>query len=157
MQSISIFYRLCDSFGNKCFYEAMNLNPHNIKACIHCEYDCNKITYTTSFVMRPIDPDVFCIDEVNYPILDIKRYIDIEPSNAKNPKLFYLKWKALVDGKQYRYDNKEHCQWKAKNDFAIVNVHLSTPTIHRMKQDVKEKLHDKLSILGTYLISIAPI
>ena len=135
----------------------MNLNPNTTKSCIHCEYDCNKITYSSSFMIRPIDPEAFCTDEVNYPIVDIKKYINIEPNNGKNPKLFYLKWKELVGGKEYQLDNNKHCQWKAKNDFAIINVHLSTPTIPRMKQDVKQKLHNKLSILGQYITFIAPI
>ena len=142
------FHRLCDSFGNKCFYETMNLNGNATISCSQCEYDCNKTTYTTSFVIRPIDPETFCTDEVNYPIVDIKKYIDLRPLFKNNPKLFYLEWKALIDGKKYRYSNEEHCKWKAKNDFAIVNIHLSTPTIPRMKQDVKHKLYDKLSILG---------
>ena len=138
---------MCDSFGNKCFYETMNWNQNASKKCSHCDYDCNKTTYTTSFVMRPIDPEVFCTDSLNYPIVDIKKYINIEPIK-KNPKLFYLQWKALVNGKHYRFDNEKHCRWKAKNDFAIVNVYLSTPTIPRMKQDVKHKIPDKLALLG---------
>ena len=139
---------MCDSFGNKCFYQTMNWNQNASKECSHCDYDCNKTTHTSSFVMRPIDPEVFCTDALNYPIVDIKKYINIEPSFKKNPKLFYLKWKALVDGKEYRFDNEKHCRWKAENDFAIVNVYLSTPTIPRMKQDVKVKIPDKLALLG---------
>ena len=98
--------------------------------------------------MRPIDPETFCTDKLNYPIVDIKKYINIEPSFKKNPIFFYLKWKALVNGTKYEFDNEKHCRWKAKNDFAIVNVYLSTPTIPRMKQDVKVKIPDKLALLG---------
>ena len=145
-----MFCSMCDSFGNKCFYQTINWNQNASKECSHCDYDCDKTTYTTSFVMRPIDPEAFCTDALNYPIVDIKKYINIEPSLKKNPKLFYLKWKALVDGKQYDFNNEKHCRWKAQNDFAIVNVYLSTPTIPRMKQDVKHKIPDKLALLGNF-------
>ena len=78
---------MCDSFGNKCFYQTMNWNQNASKECSHCDYDCDKTTYTTSFVMRPIDSETFCTDELNYPIVDIKKYINIEPSLKKNPIL----------------------------------------------------------------------
>ena len=78
-------------------------------------------------------------------------YIDFRPLLKKNPKLFYLKWKALLDGTEYQYNQTEVCYWKTMNDFAIVNVYLSTPTIPRMKQDVKVKLHEKFALLGNQI------
>ena len=146
---------MCDSEGNRCFYLTMNKNNEVSTACSHCDYDCNKTQHTTSFVIRPIDPEDFCSkSQVDYPINDIQEYIDLNPMLKKNPKLFYLKWKAILEGREYQFNKTEHCYWKAKNDFAIVNVYLSTPTVPRMKQDVKIKLHDKLALLGTYIVAI---
>ena len=148
---IFILHRLCDSFGNQCFHLNMNKNNEASLKCSHCDYDCNRTQHTTSFVIRKIDQEKFCAErhfDAEYPIVDIMKYIDFRPLFRKNPKLFYLKWKAILDGKKYQFNKTEICQWKAMNDFAIVNVYLSTPTIPRMKQDVKHKLHDKLSLLG---------
>ena len=128
----------------------MNKNNEASMACSHCNYDCNKTQHTPSFVIRKIDPEKFCaLSNGDYPIVEIsKNYLNLEPSFSKSPKLFYLKWKAIIEGTRYNFNKIEHCHWKAMNDFAIVNVYLSTPTIPRMKQDVKHKLHDKLSLLG---------
>ena len=144
---------MCDSFGNQCFYMTMNKNNDAIQQCSHCDYDCNQTQYSTSFVTRNIDPEKFCRDELSrddYPILTIKSYMNIIPYYSNhNPQYFYLNWKAHVDGKKFEFNMTEHCLWKVQNDFAIVNVYLSTPTIPRMKQDVKYKPQDKLALLGS--------
>ena len=142
---------MCDSFGNQCFYLTMNKDHTADTACSQCDYDCDNTQHTTSFVIRQTDPERFCANSVDYPMVEIKKYIKLHPFK-KNPKLFYLKWKALVEGEEYQFNSTEHCYWKAKNDFAIVNVYLSTPSVPRMKQDVKHKFHDKLSLLGNYTI-----
>ena len=144
---------MCDSYGNQCFYMTMNKNDEASLECSHCDYDCNRTQHSTSFVIRKIDPERFCtnkLSENDYPIADIKKYMDIKPQNSRNlnPQYFYLNWKAHVEGQKFEFNETEHCVWKVKNDFAIVNVYLSTPTIPRMKQDVKHKLHDKLSLMG---------
>ena len=156
---------MCDHEGNRCFYMIMNKNNEASLKCSHCDYDCNRTQHTTSFVMRKIDPVKFCTEDYqvsDYPMREINAYNDMRPDGHNhNPKLFYLNWKAHVDGKKRCFEtfgsepkcpeliNKtESCIWKVQNDFAIVNVYLSTPTIPRMKQDVKHKLHDKLSLLG---------
>ena len=125
--------------------------------CSHCDYDCNRTQHTTSFIIRKIDHEKFCAEryvDAEYPITDIMDYIDIRPGLKKNPKLFYLKWKALLDGTEYQYNQTKVCYWKAMNDFAIVNVYLSTPTILRMKQDVKVKLHEKFALLGNQIFLV---
>ena len=146
-----IYYRMCDSFGNQCFHLSMNKNNEASIQCSKCEYDCNRTQHTTSFVIRKTDHEKFCENDMfnaDYPIVDILNYMDFHPMYKKNPKLFYFKWKALVDGTEYVYNETELCHWKLMNDFAIVNVYLSTPSISRMKQDVRHKLHDKLALLG---------
>ena len=142
---------MCDSYGNQCFYLTMNKDH---KACSHCDYDCDNTQHTTSFVIRQTDPEKFCArsNQVDYPLTDIKNYIDDRPGSKINPKHFYMKWKALVEDDQYQFNITELCHWKAKHDFAIVHVYLATPTIPRMKQDIKVPLHDKLSLLGNYNI-----
>ena len=140
---------MCDSFGNQCFYLTMNKDH---KTCSHCDYDCDNIQHTTSFVIRQTNPEEFCdqSNAVDYPLTDIKSYIDERPMMAQNPKYFYLKWKALVDDKPFHFNITELCHWKAKNDFAIVHVYLAAPMISRLKQDIKVPLHAKLSLLGNY-------
>ena len=129
----------------------MNKNNNVSLECSHCDYDCNRTQHTTSLVIRKIDAEKFCTDRRNgdYPMGTINGYMNIIPHHQNhNPKLFYLNWKAHLEGKKYFFNKTAHCIWKVENDFAIVNLYLSTPTIPRMKQDVKHKLHDKLSLLG---------
>ena len=144
---------MCDSYGNQCFYMTMNNNDQAKQNCSYCDYDCNRTQHSTSFVIRKIDSEKFCTNpqsKYDYPIVDIKKYMDIRPRYVNhNPRYFYLNWKAHVEGQKFEFNRTEHCLWKVQNDFAIVNVHLSTPTIPRMKQDVKYKLQDKLSLLGS--------
>ena len=126
----------------------MNKNNEASLKCSHCEYDCNRTQHTTSFIIRKIDHEKLCAERNSDPEFpNILSYVDVS-SYKRNPKQFYFKWKELVDGTKYQVKKTEICQWKAMNDFAIVNVYLNTPTIPRMKQDVKHKLHDKLSLLG---------
>ena len=142
---------MCDSFGNQCFYMTMNKNKNASLECSRCDYDCNRTQHTTSLVIRKIDAEKLCSEQrdLDYPMTNINSYISLEPTNHNhNPQLFYLNWKAHLEGKKYLFNQTAHCIWKVKNDFAIVNLYLSTPTIPRMKQDVKHKLHDKLSLLG---------
>ena len=151
------YCRLCDSFGNQCFHLTMNKNNDANVKCSHCDYDCNRTQHTISFNIRKIDHEKFCAKrhfDAEYPITDIMDYIDFRPLLKKNPKLFYLKWKALLDGTEYQYNQTEVCYWKTMNDFAIVNVYLSTPTIPRMKQDVKVKLHEKFALLGNQIFLV---
>ena len=142
---------MCDGHGNQCFYMTMNKNNNVSLECSHCDYDCNRTQHTTSLVIRKIDAEKFCADRRNmdYPMTTINSYMNIIPYHQNhNPKLFYLNWKAHLEGKKYFFNKTAHCIWKVENDFAIVNLYLSTPTMPRMKQDVKHKLHDKLSLLG---------
>ena len=157
MTFLSFFIRMCDSWGNECFYRTMNKNDEASLECSHCDYDCNRTQHSTSFVIRKIDPEKFCTDKFSrddYPITTIKSYMNIIPYSNHNPQYFYFNWKAHVEGKQFEFNNTEHCLWKVQNDFAIVNVYLSTPTIPRMKQDVKHKLHDKFSLMGNTILVI---
>ena len=142
---------MCDSFGNQCFYLTMNKDD---KTCNHCDYDCDNTQHTTSFVIRQTDPEKFCEkkNEMDFPLSDIKFYMDNNPTKANNPKHFYIKWKALVDDDQYQFNITELCHLKAKHDFAIVHVYLATPTIPRMKQDIKVTIEAKLSLLGKHNI-----
>ena len=149
---------MCDSFGNQCFYMTMNKNIEVSLECSHCDYDCNRTQHSTSLVTRKIDPEIFCTNrqsQDDYPIVNIKSYMDIIPWHSNhNPQYFYLNWKAHLEGKQFQFNDTEHCLWKVQNDLAIVNVYLSMPTIARMKQDVKYKLQDKLALLGIMTLNL---
>ena len=146
--------RICDFYGNSCFNSYIE-NGMAVDCQNKCDPGCNEVKFTTSTEKEPIKWEDICThnsdDTENEKELDL---FGIETSDYLK-KSFYSGRSGINRFQQaeMNFENntiflKDYCEKKLKNDIAIVEVVMDSPTVIKYIQRYKATETDKLANFG---------
>ena len=146
--------RICDFYGKSCFNSYIE-NGMASNCTIKCDSGCNEIKYTISTEKEPIKWKNICSH--NSKNTEIENELDlfgIETADYLKDN-FYSRRSSII-GVQEALLNSEnttmflynYCKTKLKNDIAIVEVVMDSPTVIKYTQRYKATQTDKLANFG---------
>ena len=154
IQSINI----CDFYGNSCFNSYIE-NGLAVNCTYECDPGCNEVKFTMSTEKEAIKWNDIC----SYSSNDTEKELDLFGIETAD----YLKntfhvgrsgiirfQEALLNSENTTTFLQEYCETKLKNDIAIVEVVMDSPTVIKYIQRYKATETDKLANFGKKYISI---
>ena len=153
--------RLCDFFGSSCFHSVI-ANDITGQVCRNsCVAGCSEVKYTISVERVILDETKICLQNIatNHKFSrldhDLKMYI---MNNTNFPlagmgKYHFLRYlnKIKQTGDPWKVREKfyiEYCKRRIRDDMAIVDVVITTPTVTRYVQTKRVSTSDQLAIFG---------
>ena len=147
--------RICDFYGNSCFNSYIE-NGMAVDCQKKCDPGCNEIKYTTFTEKEPIKWNDICSHKAS----DTDKELDlfgIETAEYLNGTFHSGRsgitrfQEALLNSENSTTFRHKYCETKLKNDIALVEVLMDSPTVIKYIQRYKATETDKLANFGTYL------
>ena len=147
-------FRICDFYGKSCFNSYIE-NGMAGNCTSKCDPGCNEIKYTISTEKEPIKWKDMCLynsnDTENENELDLFgiKTADYLMNTFHSGRSGIIKFQeALLNSDNTTTFLEDYCEKKLKNDIAIVEVVMDSPTVIKYIQRYKATSTDKLANFG---------
>lgn len=143
---------LCDFYGNSCFNSYIE-NGLAVNCTYECDSGCNEVKYTTSTEKEAINWKDICSYSSNATEKELDLFGIETADYLKNTfhagRSGIIRFQeALLKSKNTTTFLQEYCERKFKNDIAIVEVVMDSPTVIKYIQRYKATETDKLANFG---------